>query len=1141
MMTMGAWATVTMPTLTTDTSNPTYYIIQSVRSGKYANYAGASAQLTQVELASADVNALWYFVKNGNGVSIVPAAASDLKLATTSSATAEGSVWYLLENPYNAGTFCVSLASDATANCWDDQGGHTTIGYWQPSGNDYQGTSWNIVEMPVSKAEVDARTVNMSFALTKLDVLARLAPLASLSVYTDNIAAVKNAADESALNAALQLFNANISLLCRSGKYLVVGETGGEYVATPSEYNHAIQLESAGLGTFYLKGYKSEKYMGNVTMSTAIATDETPKTAFYFQTYNGYTVVRPNDTASSYDGYRYIHNGGSGCVGWEPSAANTQHTMAEVTLPAAFVNIKYHLMVNGVDKAQETVEQGVGDAPSVPASFAYDYTTYTYDVTTITAATTDVYATASFNMPFETSTDFQTATWYYLRGHASTNFYPSHYVSTDGTSIIWADGKSSTDAYKWAFIGNPVDGIKVINKGAGDGYYLTDTETATSMTTSATEWVLKQSDATKFGLWSTNRNNYANAAGGTVKYWNQFDNGSMFWVEEIPAVSVDVTFNLVIGGEVVNSVTLYAVAGNTTISVPSSLTANYSILGYEFTGNEDVNVGETNLTVNVTATLKSGVLNNLDNLSNSKAYTLNTERGSLCIKNGHLASNYNDNDGATPGTFALINYEDNYYLYSVDASKFVLGDGTLSETVTSAIATLSMEYQTTLKPLYLMTLGGKGLNVTNTSDDYELVINNWITPDAGNRYCIVENAEFDATDALAALEEYFNPTAEVQFTKVIAQLEAYPYGTGLNQYSMVVEGNDYTSQATTIINGIKSAGYSEENLTNAQLMLDGTSINIPVTNKFYRIKGYSGNYITSNNTGSNASMNGTAGVSNIVYYSAGKNIIFYNGGYGLYNTSIVAPVGSTLNEYTFSEGAQIGHYYIRSNYTDGGQYCYDNTTNETKLDRNGSPVTSGSYQTDWTLEEVTELPITLNSAGDGYYATLYLPVDATITNADAFTIKVNEAKNAANTTQLEGGKVPANTPVLLKGTSSSAIAILNNGDAYADSDLTGTLVAITANGSTDYFLGKNTENQVGFYHWSGTVLKGFRAYLPAGEENGTGAKGFTLVFDEATGINTIDNGKWTIENENVYNLQGQKVNRAQKGVYIVNGKKVVMK
>ena len=71
----------------------------------------------------------------------------------------------------------------------------------------------------------------------------------------------------------------------------------------------------------------------------------------------------------------------------------------------------------------------------------------------------------------------------------------------------------------------------------------------------------------------------------------------------------------------------------------------------------------------------------------------------------------------------------------------------------------------------------------------------------------------------------------------------------------------------------------------------------------------------------------------------------------------------------------------------------------------------------------------------------------------------------------------------------------------------------------------------------------------------TGIAGFALnsnVDTESTlnyyadeeftqGIETIDNSQLTIDNGAVFNLQGQKVTKAQKGVYIQNGKKVVLK
>lgn len=631
---------------------------------------------------------------------------------------------------------------------------------------------------------------------------------------------------------------------------------------------------------------------------------------------------------------------------------------------------------------------------------------------------------------------------------------------------------------------------------------------------------------------------------GVVR-WTAASTASHWTIEDLPDVTVNVTFNLVVGNNVVNTITQEGVAGNTTISVPSSLTANYSSLGYDFTGNEDVNVGEEDLVVNVTATLKNGVVADLANLSNGKSYTLTTERGALYIKSDHLASNHNDNAGAEAGTFALLKYEDNYYLYSVDASKFVLGDGSLSETPTSEIAVLTLTAQS-LNPLFLGILGNKGLNVTNTTDNYELVINSWVTADAGNQYCIIEAADFDATEALAALEEYFHPAAEAQFAQAIAQLEAYPYGAGVNQYSMIVEGYDYTSQAATIINGLKTAGCTDENLTNAQLMLDGTSINLPSAG-FYRIKGYSGNYITSNTAGSNAAMNGTASANNIVYYSAEKNLVFFGSGYGLYNTSIVALAGETLNTYEFMQGAQIGKYYVKSNATGMGTYCYDNTANGTKVDRNGDPVTSGDFQTDWTLEAVTTLPVTISTAK---YATLYAPVALTIpTGVTAYYVSALSKTEA--TLAPISNTIPANTGVILYADVTEETTfdfeIADGADAINGNQLAGKVAAWVVQDGEAYTLRRSAEDesQVGLFMKEAGTLVGFKAYMPATPEAvqmGGSVKGFVFNFDNlTTGIVKMADGTLKLEGAPVYDLSGRKVAAPTKGIYVVNGKKVAIK
>lgn len=68
-------------------------------------------------------------------------------------------------------------------------------------------------------------------------------------------------------------------------------------------------------------------------------------------------------------------------------------------------------------------------------------------------------------------------------------------------------------------------------------------------------------------------------------------------------------------------------------------------------------------------------------------------------------------------------------------------------------------------------------------------------------------------------------------------------------------------------------------------------------------------------------------------------------------------------------------------------------------------------------------------------------------------------------------------------------------------------------------------------------LKGFRAYFTGGDLAGA----HIAIFDDATGITTVLDAKDVLNDGKVYNLNGQRVENAHKGVFIVNGKKVVVK
>ena len=97
----------------------------------------------------------------------------------------------------------------------------------------------------------------------------------------------------------------------------------------------------------------------------------------------------------------------------------------------------------------------------------------------------------------------------------------------------------------------------------------------------------------------------------------------------------------------------------------------------------------------------------------------------------------------------------------------------------------------------------------------------------------------------------------------------------------------------------------------------------------------------------------------------------------------------------------------------------------------------------------------------------------------------------------------------------------------------------TKEGSTVYVLA-NKSKGVGFYRWTGDELGAGRVYLPV-EASAAGAHeycGFS-VDDETNGIQSIDDTKTNAGT--FYDLQGRRVDKPTKGIYIINGKKVIVK
>ena len=175
------------------------------------------------------------------------------------------------------------------------------------------------------------------------------------------------------------------------------------------------------------------------------------------------------------------------------------------------------------------------------------------------------------------------------------------------------------------------------------------------------------------------------------------------------------------------------------------------------------------------------------------------------------------------------------------------------------------------------------------------------------------------------------------------------------------------------------------------------------------------------------------------------------------------------------------------------------------------------------------------------FATMVMPFAATLpTGVKAYNLT---AVSGTSITSADADAIAADKPVLIEAAegnyaftaTDAAIAATAEG-VVTNGLLNGTYVgAKAAAGANNYVLQNGTAG-LGFFLVTGTeaTVKPFRAYL----NTGASAPEFLPFGGGATGIETVKAAK---ANNEIFNLAGQRVAQPAKGLYIVNGRKVVMK
>ncbi len=145
-----------------------------------------------------------------------------------------------------------------------------------------------------------------------------------------------------------------------------------------------------------------------------------------------------------------------------------------------------------------------------------------------------------------------------------------------------------------------------------------------------------------------------------------------------------------------------------------------------------------------------------------------------------------------------------------------------------------------------------------------------------------------------------------------------------------------------------------------------------------------------------------------------------------------------------------------------------------------------------------------------------------------------------NVLMTQVNKVPANTGLVLKATTPGSAVNVPVFDGTSPDDVSGNKMAGSATATTAVAENAGYILSDGFFQpaSAGTLPAG-KAYLNIAVSS---ARSLNMIFDDemTTGIENIEHGSLNIEHS-VYDLQGRRVSKPTKGLYIVNGRKVVIK
>lgn len=178
----------------------------------------------------------------------------------------------------------------------------------------------------------------------------------------------------------------------------------------------------------------------------------------------------------------------------------------------------------------------------------------------------------------------------------------------------------------------------------------------------------------------------------------------------------------------------------------------------------------------------------LSQLSNEKAYMVTNVRRTWMFTDEAMGSSQNPNKDNAYQQVAFINHENNFYIYSVGAKKYLNPDNTLTNeepTPVQIVATEDANY-----PWFFKFDDEHNININGAG---QVLIDTWTYMDDGNKNKLMEAGDFDPTEAL----KVFNTMTELPdgdyYVRNVATGQYMGYGNSWGTQASLMDQADYVN------------------------------------------------------------------------------------------------------------------------------------------------------------------------------------------------------------------------------------------------------------------------------------------------------------------------------------------------------------